>query len=449
MAVWQKNHNHDMIERPAPILTIHTCDHCGKSSPSLLRCSKCKSAWYCNRTCQSNAWNGGPGDQKHGGHRKLCRRLRKAAASHAAADVTTMENVPPRSPPQDSPSGSKAHEAWRDLMDHVNSMDCNEAYKQMCLAQDEIKKLQKIAESGGSLETPFLNKVHGVDLDSDSIKGECLSDRSTQALSDQLGPRKDISGNLLPTTFKSSANSKGEISTKEFIAKAYGSWIDRGGICSIEYLANVQSYVITLTCDNKEVIPTEIDHLQLSGAPISPKYNPHYLKNSPYFSANVQKNRPDEDATSILSVVLPGKVNDDFAKNIRISIDELSISLRIQLDSLKSSMADCNNIDTIDNLLGTDNSCFARNVSSKPSDLNYLRCRSCQSFIIDKISTAPPLDNKQNYKIGPNGEENTITGVLPLPSGYWDDIYDYLSCYEGVSVISILQSTISYPLCHN
>jgi len=346
--------------------------------------------------------------------------------------VTTMENVPSRPPPQESPSGSKAHEAWRELVNHVNSMDCNEAYKQMCLAQDEIKKLQKIAESGGSLEAPFLKKAHGIDLYSDSIK-----EGATKALPDQLGPITGISTIMSPTTFNSSTNSKGEKSTKEFIAKAYGSWIDRGGICSIEYLANVQSYVITMTCCNKEAIPTETDHLQITGAPISPKYNPRYLQKSQYFSANVQQNRPDEDATSILSVMLPGKVNDDFAKNTRISIDEVSISLRIQLDSLNSSMAECNNIDTIDNLLGTDYSCFARHVSSKPSDLNYLRCRSCQSFIIDTISTATPLDNERNYKIGPNGEENTITGVLPLPSGYWDDIYDYLSCYEGLPSILI------------
>jgi hypothetical protein len=47
------------------------CDHCGKTraqlGEALLRCSRCKNAFYCCDACQKQAWKGG-------GHKRACRK---------------------------------------------------------------------------------------------------------------------------------------------------------------------------------------------------------------------------------------------------------------------------------------------------------------------------------------------------------------------------------------
>lgn len=56
---------------------------------------------------------------------------------------------------------------------------------------------------------------------------------------------------------------------------------------------------------------------------------------------------------------------------------------------------------------------------------NNLKCRSCES----KLNREP-----NNYQ-----HEALIEAIYPLPSGYWDEITDYLTCFEGVSIHQFLQ----------
>lgn len=39
------------------------CGHCAKMGDNLLRCSRCKNSWYCNKECQRTAWKQ---------HKKVC-----------------------------------------------------------------------------------------------------------------------------------------------------------------------------------------------------------------------------------------------------------------------------------------------------------------------------------------------------------------------------------------
>lgn len=67
---------------------VHACDHCQQASANALRCSKCKTVWYCNRECQKKAWPG---------HKRRCNQATAAAgdaagkanANGAAADLTS------------------------------------------------------------------------------------------------------------------------------------------------------------------------------------------------------------------------------------------------------------------------------------------------------------------------------------------------------------------------
>eukprot|EP00956_Cyclotella_meneghiniana_P017047 scaffold27508_cov23-Cyclotella_meneghiniana.AAC.2 len=147
----------------------------GTSSSSLLRCAQCKSAYYCNRSCQSAAWHSKqPADDHDGGgsligHRSVCRRLRQRDAALSDCDDTGDTND----------NGAVATEAWRDLARQVQSMDRDEAYRQMYRAQDEIRRLQSCCQESNQTEND-LSMVGSPLIMSHSINSKAEHEKSTE-----------------------------------------------------------------------------------------------------------------------------------------------------------------------------------------------------------------------------------------------------------------------------
>ena len=61
-------------------------------------------------------------------------------------------------------------------------------------------------------------------------------------------------------------------------------------------------------------------------------------------------------------------------------------------------------------------------------DINHVRCKFCHQYLLH-----PHLPPNQ-IPIG-NQIDAKIHKIFPLPTGHWDDILDYLTCYEGVSTV--------------
>ena len=59
--------------------------------------------------------------------------------------------------------------------------------------------------------------------------------------------------------------------------------------------------------------------------------------------------------------------------------------------------------------------------------LNHVQCRFCNLFL-----------RTSNSSNGSNAMSQDIKTVCQLPNGYWDEITDYLTCYEGVSLSIII-----------
>jgi hypothetical protein len=74
------------------------CSLCGTAGRGLLRCSRCKSAWYCNASCQKRGWNK---------HKPDCKPAGGAAPSSdqasAAAAQQAGSSAEPGSPHKDQP----------------------------------------------------------------------------------------------------------------------------------------------------------------------------------------------------------------------------------------------------------------------------------------------------------------------------------------------------------
>lgn len=57
-----------------PIPPVDQCLHCGKDDRPLKRCSQCKMAKFCDRSCQQKAWKAG--------HKKCCTELAARNQEH-------------------------------------------------------------------------------------------------------------------------------------------------------------------------------------------------------------------------------------------------------------------------------------------------------------------------------------------------------------------------------
>ncbi|KAL7535267.1 hypothetical protein ACHAXR_006382, partial [Thalassiosira sp. AJA248-18] len=434
-------------------------------SSSLLRCAQCRSAWYCDRECQSLAWTNPSknedGKKKKEGHRKACRRLRKLLTAAATADATAAASAVGKSSAvaPAAGTGDEVNEAMVELMEKVQTMDCNEAYKQMCLAQDEIKRLQLEIKDGSKQEIlpEILNTTSRT---KGRIDNNNSNEKAKTAGCGETGNNNDTSNKITtkPTTPREQINTSSKPVHVKYTSEKYttasGSWPDQGGRCSIEFLPNVKCYQITLTVaeDDSLSIPLSKDDLHFSMTPLD---GTNGIQSAPLVSYYEAKLYRSKDTTSLspsspvidrgqndnlellLSIILPISSSNNIkaeSPNARLSIDSNSISIRIQLQHEPTAMA-TDSMDLMDNLLGMEDSSFTPITTSK-SHLNYLRCRSCQNPII-----VPPSKTNDDA----NGEDGSaiIQSVLPLPAGYWDDISDYLICYDGQATVDFTSSSTS------
>ena len=386
----------------------------------------------------------------------MCRRLRKSMAANNDAGTECR---------------ASPNHAMLELMRQAQSMDSNEAYKHMCLAQDEIQRLKLEIQQQQEQEMAV------------PIKNELQSSLDDAACSAQMEIENPREMNEVESAKNETTETSYKVATKQkkdaqminsnqpppslveeepkYTTTVEGSWLDqqKGGKCSIEYLPNVKCYQITLTsksCDSSpSMIPLSKHDLHFTMIPLEEEKNSNSQSTSliSYYEAKLyQLKKDNHSATSsflpagmnggnnklhlLLSTILPisSRTSQSTIPTARISTDANSISLRIQLQQDMTSLGTDDLL--VDNLLemkkGGSSSSFSTtpsNNTSNASQLNHLCCRFCRN----------PIINTQ--KNDDNTNTPTIRAVLPLPSGYWDKISDYLICYEGQAAIDFTSSS--------
>ena len=317
----------------------------------------------------------------------------------------------------DNTAVSEDDKPLAELMQHVQSMDCSEAYKQMCLAQDEIKRLKQ------------LQVVEGTDITLSTTQQLSANDRLQSKTSDRIPQTLDTKSIPQAAQVESTNNIRNK--PRLTICGPWTCQDDSNKLCSIEYLPNVKCYQITLLSNNTEDIPQSKEELQFDMISIanSQVNNQSVIPTvMSYYEAKLYrlKLNGDKERQLLLSVTLP--ISSTEPPTARISLDTNSISIRIQQGLLSMVEMD-DSFGIVDNLLGIELSSFA-SVTTNPNDLNYLHCRTCQNLIIEPPSSSSSTSN-----------DNTIQALLPLPTGYWDDVSDYLICYDGQAIVDFTSST--------
>jgi hypothetical protein len=189
-----------------------------------------------------------------------------------------------------------------------------------------------------------------------------------------------------------------------------------------------------------------------------------------------QKQQQQINLELLLSLTLPTPSTSsscnrkEVTYNTTILCETNTISIRIQFQQQSnihsSSTMIIGDDSMVDNLLQLDEENNTAGLSTDatataticPKTLNYLRCRACQNYI---INSQQQQQQKQQQQDDGNEKDNTssnkqttsvngsiIQSILPLPMGYWEDISDYLSCYDGQAVIdftNIMSNIVMLP----
>lgn len=305
-------------------------------------------------------------------------------------------------------STAVANEAWRDLTQNVQSMNCDDAYKQMCLVRDEMQRLQSFCEANKSAMDSTLVVS---DASLSSAEDEPTDQVTSYEAIDTKSSMDELTSPRPGTARNNEQLSAPACKRTHFID---GSWVNEGRSCLIEFLPNVHCYQITLTygdVTDTSSIPNSQQELALDFSLVDDINEDMGLDTSYYEIKLFQANQ----YTPMLLLKLPTDKSISrhaTAPNYNISINNDSISIRIQLHEAVTT--ECTNV--TDELLCSNASTFSPTTSDAEA-LNHLCCRTCRNPILSHTTKEP-----------------VIRSVLPLPSGFWDEITDYLICYEGVSL---------------
>jgi len=269
-----------------------------------------------------------------------------------------------------------------ELWGHVGSLSLDEAHYKMQQTQEEVLRLK--AE---------LNKTNNEKL------------RITKLMQTQKALKQSQSQQLAI-----SDHEKHEIlgSTSKSRTIIHSDWN-----CRIEHLTNICCYCVVLSPRKEKneaiSIPTE-ENLRLSlnieepnvSSRISNHTNSRTQVTLQLLNTCLERNRIDEDDAflSLLSIQLPGKILND--SRVTSFVD--CITLRLMYDD------GCR-----------EDQEFSFQTTPVLLLKELLTCKCCHAKLLVEDS-----DNPQ------------IKKVLPLPSGYWDEIADYLICYDGVRAYNII-----------
>lgn len=268
----------------------------------------------------------------------------------------------------------------KELWDQVqkDSISLDEAHYRRQRVQDEVDRLKR--ELKNMSETRMKKK--------DKIS---LLQQKKSATSQQ---HKKI--------YEENGNNPSKILPK-LVQKVHDNWK-----CLVEDLTNISCYSIILSPLSEEAIKCnmpEVKTLRLSLVPSSSSFSSSYTQvtlllvniSSQYHGTN-----DDNDTTILLSIDLAGKITDSNSVQLTSHID--CIHLRLMYEKQQLEHPEYQQALT----------------KTTPANLlnELLKCKCCHSKLLVEATD----------------DTTRIEKVLPLPSGYWDEIADYLMCYEGVSI---------------
>jgi hypothetical protein len=370
-----------------------TCDFCLSRGQQLLVCSRCRNVRYCSRPCQKAHWKEG--------HKLEC----------SPCNDTKMDATCPPKSEKWMVNHSRQHDIASSSINYLSivkelfnevqrdSISLDEAHSRMRRAQDEVlrltSELKVMRESRRSkiMKTRLPVRTRNC-ITSDIKNNDCVKENNVIQNNDCV-----IENHYKQTKIFSPA----------LVQAVHNRWK-----LLVEDLTNINCYSIFLSPFSQQTtdIPKE-NTLCLSIIPSSSSSSctqvtlRHVDDNDDLHSSDTAV----DPTLLLLSINLPGAAMD--SNGIRLATHVDCITLRLMYDKEHQRHLEY------------------QHTLPKTTSFHLLKdtlaCKSCQSkLLIDSV--------------------HKVEKILPLPSGYWDEVADYLMCYEGVSHQNPLKNHI---LSHN
>lgn len=356
-------------------------------------------------------------------HKKSCRRISgpSVVPSKNDADSSVLGGDHVR----------KITDAHLELQRLVGDMTMEESIEHFHRATYEIERLKKLAkdDNGDASGYDFVNEKHelkSVCAPTDAAHGN-ISLRSSQE------SKGDAQEKVLHEQKETSVESQNERSNfsgtflqplqqKSLFEKPnpvldYGEWN-----YAVEKLIYLSSFSVTLMPSDKAQLPLAGLQRDDIGLEIKNMQNSMQHSNSNETMLHIYICKEIESMrTTLARMVLPCAIlstKEEIMSSLHLEGN--FISLRIQYHAASCSSSD--------NYLYLDNITPESITSLTPCEaLTNLQCRSCGQYLL-KSHEQISIEGQQ----GTAGVHDTIIrNVCHLPSGYWDEITDYLTCYDG------------------
>ena len=386
------------------------CDWCQKTCRPR-RCTRCYQASFCSRECQRADWN-----DRERGHRNACDVIYSARRSELSGKSSDQQ-LPASLPASNDVEAAQA-ELQTLLSDRLANMSIDEVQEEYYKTMDAIQEVESILAENQQ-ESSETDSVHAK---IEAAKSEVGADMSTTRNGGPPDTSIAATTPLIPqgSNFQEKAKVASNKKLKRENSPVFG-FVAENYQCLIERLPHVSCFSITLTHRDKTTRCDSLsDRLRLSVGPDTKSKCSRVLLSlaSDISSIDVDGNTEE----TLLSASLPGEILPN-APGMRLSVDEndCSISMRLPYSSdfavLNEEQKELNTKASTDERWanlddGEDVVALTFSVSDA-KDLVNLSCRSCGHRLL--------------------AEDANIDGVFPLPVACWDEVADYLTCYEGVS----------------
>ena len=377
------------------------CENCHAKDCKLRKCARCRSVHYCSVPCQKRHW------KKI--HRYVCSKSTKELAEQARPAIHL--------------DSTNEKEIIDQLFQQVKTLSIEEAHHKL---EETKTRLEEIKQALKEHEVEDISRYSN--LTAARAKGLMANDERP-----------------LSTETSTSSGNQSLVKTVK-ISKLKADHTDKTVVPFISDLnifpetftingfrsSNKWRYMVenlgTLSRYNVFITPREYDSYHLDQFCIPGLQELHLLVSS----ARADENNPTHTAVALVNHIhreqvvkfyVPGilalpQEKEEYMEERKEEIFYVANSALITAD--KDSIILCLPYQS-DGSTGESPDLIGTSTQIKIDRLNYVACGACGNSLLHKEGLSPT--------------QNRIKKVLPLPTGYWDEITDYLSCYEGVGTL--------------
>jgi hypothetical protein len=391
------------------------CHYCLKEC-KLLRCSQCKITKYCSKSCQKKDWKSS--------HRLQCIKFKPID------EIASTSSTNPSFEVQHPVHEKDAKKAAAELMGLVSSMKVQEATEQFYKVSDEITSTRI-----------RLNREEKGD-DNDNGNGN----NKREEIASEINDGQDNSGLQSADSLQDALHLQEITTALQSTSFNEGDWD-----YAIEKLIYISSFGVTVippTFKTGTIYKHDVQ-VTLSSSSQSPSSSVNNRQETRRYCietivqiTNQHKTSSGENEMKILATFKVPLAILSTEEDIRSSLqvdDKNVLSFRMQYHDAGQAQ--------IDSIIPE-----STNVLTPVGALNNLQCKSCQQYLLLNPWMVQGFTERKGDDISKNGEgreesqSSAIHNVFHLPTGHWDEITDYLTCYEGVSE-TVYSDTSTNHLC--